>query len=150
MFSASGKYDITIRNCEITHSAPSGDYGKAPWTDYYTMLFSSVTNLYIYNCNIHDGYGDFIICRSCTNIYVHDNTLHYSGHECLYALSCDNVNFYYNKCRTRENTACRLSGTHTSGAKIHHNDIDGTKYGTYDQVTGPGIQIDTTQYGTSN
>lgn len=148
MFSASSKSNIIIRNCEITHSAPSGNYGTAPWTDYYTMHFSSVTGLYIYNCYIHDGYGDFIICRGCTNIYVHDNTMYYSGHECLYALSCDNVNFYNNKCRTRDNSACRLSGTHTNGAKIHHNDIDGKKYGSSDSCTGPGIQIDTTQYGT--
>ncbi len=148
MFSASSKSNITIRNCEITHSAPSGNYGSAPWTDYYTMYFSSVTGLYIYNCYIHDGYGDFIICRGCTNIYVHDNTMYYSGHECLYALSCANVNFYNNRCRTRENSACRLSGTHTTGASIHHNDIDGKKYGSSDSCTGPGIQIDTTQYGT--
>ena len=147
MLYMSSARNVLIENISITsYNVNKGAFGSSG-----DILISGVScnNLEIRNCFFAYSAIDFIRLRTSTTVNVHHNRMWFPGHECLYILGGSGITFAYNECRTRTNSACRLSGV-CNNSYIHHNDISGRAPNTYTfngttlggADAHPGIELD--------
>lgn len=151
--------NVLFENLSFTgYNVNSGSFGSSTNV---IMYGDYCDNLEVRKCFFAYSEIDFIKLRHSTGVKVHHNRMWFPGHECLYVLGgCNTVDFSYNDCRTRTNSACRISYAN-SNIKIHHNNISGkapSSYTFYDGNVGgtfttatklsggyshPGLELDT-------
>jgi hypothetical protein len=135
---SSGSYHITISGFTIDGNR-EGNTNVTSGKGYYNLIhLTNCKNIYIYNMDLTNSFGDGLKTDRCSNIKFHSNTIHLLGHDGLYASSCSGVEAYNNKITCGTNSGLRLYNSNK--VSLHDNNISSEGSG------GAGIEIQ--KYGT--